>query len=277
MARLIKTEKEVEGRYEDVWLVVEEDALEQWPAGPLEVVGRPAPRVDGPERVRGEATYTADLQLPGMLHTAVLRSPHATRACNADRPRAALAAPGVRAAIGPDDVDALTDECGYEGAAVAAVVRRHARRRPARASRLIDVEWEVLEPLLDPEEAVARGESSSTGRAATSAATSSAGSPRPTWSSRPSTGRRSCSTTRWRRTRPSATGRATRSTVYISTQYIWGVRGDGREALGLPRGQGARRLRVHGRRLRRQERPGRLHVHRRRARAAHGPAGAAAR
>ena len=77
VARLIRTEKEVEGRREEVWLVVEEDALEQWPAGPLEVVGRPAPRVDGPERVRGEATFTADVQLPGTLHTAVLRSPHA--------------------------------------------------------------------------------------------------------------------------------------------------------------------------------------------------------
>ena len=34
MARLIRTEKEVEGRFEEVWLVVEEDALAQWPAGP---------------------------------------------------------------------------------------------------------------------------------------------------------------------------------------------------------------------------------------------------
>ena len=42
MARLIRTEKEVEGRFEEVWLVVEEDALEQWPAGPREIVGRPA-------------------------------------------------------------------------------------------------------------------------------------------------------------------------------------------------------------------------------------------
>ena len=33
MARLIRTEKEVEGRYEEVWLVVDEDALEQWPPG----------------------------------------------------------------------------------------------------------------------------------------------------------------------------------------------------------------------------------------------------
>ena len=42
MARLIRTEKEVEGRYEEVWLVVEEDALDQWPEGPGEIVGRPA-------------------------------------------------------------------------------------------------------------------------------------------------------------------------------------------------------------------------------------------
>ena len=77
MARLIRTEKEVEGRYEDVWLVVEEDALDQWPEGPQEVVGRPAQKVDGYERARGEARFTSDVLLPGMLHTALLRSPHA--------------------------------------------------------------------------------------------------------------------------------------------------------------------------------------------------------
>src|SRR5262249_10496133 len=59
VARLIRTEKEVEGRYEEVWLVVDEDALEQWPAGPRDVVGRPATRIDGLERARGEAVYTA--------------------------------------------------------------------------------------------------------------------------------------------------------------------------------------------------------------------------
>ncbi|MGH3114247.1 MAG: hypothetical protein ACRDOP_12380, partial [Gaiellaceae bacterium] len=73
MARLIRTEKEVEGRYTEQWVVVEEDPLERWPAGPLEVVGRPAARVDGLQRARGEARYTADLVLPGMLHAAVLR------------------------------------------------------------------------------------------------------------------------------------------------------------------------------------------------------------
>src|SRR5207247_7140790 len=39
LARLIRTEKEVEGNFEEVWLIVEEDGLTQWPEGPLAVVG----------------------------------------------------------------------------------------------------------------------------------------------------------------------------------------------------------------------------------------------
>ena len=102
MARLIRTEKEVEGRFEEVWLVVEEDALEQWPAGPREIVGRPAQRVDGPERARGEATGTRPTcRLPGMLHAAVLRSPHAHARVRSISLERALAAPGVRACRRP--------------------------------------------------------------------------------------------------------------------------------------------------------------------------------
>jgi CO/xanthine dehydrogenase Mo-binding subunit len=156
VARLIRTEKEVEGRYEEVWLVVEEDALDQWPAGPGEVVGRPATRVTGPQRARGEARYTADIQLPGMLHAAVLRSPHAyARVRRIDFARA-LEAPGVRAAIGPGDTHVLVDEAGYPGVAVAALAADTLGQAVA-ARALIDVEWEVLDPLLDPDEAVRRG------------------------------------------------------------------------------------------------------------------------
>src|SRR5205085_595832 len=82
-------------------LVDEEDPLEQWPEGPGEVVGRPAPRKDARERVRGEARYTADVRLPGMLHAALLRSPHPhARVASIDL-APALALPGVRAAVGP--------------------------------------------------------------------------------------------------------------------------------------------------------------------------------
>ena len=157
MARLIRTEKEVEGRFEEVWLVVDEDALEQWGEGAREVVGRPAAKIDGLARARGEALFTADVRLPGMLHAAVLRSPHArARAARVDL-SAALDAPGVRGAIGPGDSPSLSDQANYEGAAVAAVCADTFAEARA-ALRLIEVDWEVLAPLLDADEAVARGE-----------------------------------------------------------------------------------------------------------------------
>ena len=155
MARLIRTEKEVEGRFEEVWLVVEEDALDQWPSGPQAIVGRDATRKDALERVRGEAKYTADLQLPGMLHAAILRSPNAHARVKTIDLAKALAAPGVHAAVGPGDAKGLEDEAGYAGAAVAAVAAdtsAHAQR----ALRAIEIEWEELEVVLDPEDAVKR-------------------------------------------------------------------------------------------------------------------------
>jgi CO/xanthine dehydrogenase Mo-binding subunit len=151
MARLIRTEKEVEGRYTEQWIVVEEDTLEQWPEGPLDTVGRPAERLDGLQRARGEARYTVDIQLPGMLHAAVLRSPHARARVNKLDLERARRAPGVRAVLGP-----LTDEVGYQGQAVAAVAAENLGQARA-ALDLIEVEWDELEPLLDPDEAVRQG------------------------------------------------------------------------------------------------------------------------
>jgi xanthine dehydrogenase YagR molybdenum-binding subunit len=156
LARLIRTQKEVEGNFEDVWLVVEEDALEQWPAGPLEVVGRPAVRKDALERVRGEARYTADIRLPGMLHAAVLRSPYAHARVKTIDLAPALALPGVWAAVGPGEVPGLEAEAGYAGAPVAAVAAETAAQAHAALDALA-VDWEELEAVVDPEEAVARG------------------------------------------------------------------------------------------------------------------------
>jgi CO/xanthine dehydrogenase Mo-binding subunit len=150
VARLIRTEKEVEGRYTETWIVVEEDTLDQWPGGPRESVGRPATRLDGLQRARGEARYTADIQLPGMLHAAVLRSPHAHARVKRLDLEAAREAPGVRGVLGP-----LVEEVGYPGQAVAAVAADTLAQAEA-AVALIQVEWEQLEPLLDPDEAVAR-------------------------------------------------------------------------------------------------------------------------
>ena len=156
MARLIRTEKEVEGRYEEVWIVVEEDALDQWPAGPLEIVGRPTTRVDGLVRARGEAVYTADLQLNGMLHAAVLRSPHAHARVKRIDFAAALASPGVHAAVGPGEIELLSSDCNYQGSPIAAVCADTLAQAEAGV-RAIEIEYEELQPMLDPDEAVARG------------------------------------------------------------------------------------------------------------------------
>lgn len=66
-------------------------------------IGKPANRVDAPEKVTGAARYTGDMQLPGQLATRVLRSPlpHA-RIVRLD-PAPALAVPGVRAVITASD------------------------------------------------------------------------------------------------------------------------------------------------------------------------------
>ena len=184
MARLIRTEKEVEGRYEEVWLVVEEDALEQWPAGPARG-RRPAPR-------RGSTASSAPAarrstpptcSCPGCCTPRCCARRTRTRASRSIDLAPALALPGVHAAIGPGDIPQLDRRLRLRGRGRRGRLRRHATRRRARRVAAIDVEWEVLEPLLDPDEAVRRELARSASRACASAATSSAGSPRPTSSS----------------------------------------------------------------------------------------------
>ena len=232
MARLIKTEKEVEGNYSETWVVVEEDALDQWPAGPLTTVGREATRVDGAERAGGEALYTVDLTFPGMLHAAVLRSPYSRARVRSLDLAPALEASGVRAVLGPGDVDALTDEPGYVGAPVAAVAAdTDAQARAAVES--ISVEWELEEPLVDPDEAVVQeaflGEPRRYERGDLDRALAEADVVVEA-EYRTQVALHNCmephgAVCRW-------VGDTLE--VYISTQFIWGVRSDVAEALGLP-------------------------------------------
>jgi len=232
VARLIRTEKEVEGRYTEQWIVVEEDVLEQWPAGPRGIVGRAARRVDGHERARGQATYTADISLPGMLHAAVLRSPHARARVKKIDLTKARETPWVRGAIGPDDCHVLEREPSFQGAPVAAVAAQSAER--ARdALDLIEVEWEVLEPLLDPDEAVrresftdeprlyARGDVER-GQAEADVVVEGEYRTQTVLHNALETHQSVC---RWE---------GDTLEVYTSTQYIWGIRDEVAETLGLP-------------------------------------------
>jgi CO/xanthine dehydrogenase Mo-binding subunit len=127
MVRLIKTEAVVEGRVEERWTLVEADDAPEYGDESPAPVGRPATRLTAHARLTGEARFTSDIALPGMLEALVLRSPHPNAELASIDLEAARAVPGVRSVIGPDDSPSfdgdaiLTRAPGYAGAAVAAV------------------------------------------------------------------------------------------------------------------------------------------------------------
>ena len=163
MTRLAKSKVEIEGRTYERAVVVEDPEPPPWPAdAQLRVVGRGEPRVDGPERVSGRATYTFDVQLPGMLYARILRSPHPhARIRRLDASRAEEL-PGVRAVIshlsapqidwsnGRPVLDRIVRFVGEEVAAVAADDPDIA----VEALDLIEVEYDVLPFVVDAEAAL---------------------------------------------------------------------------------------------------------------------------
>ena len=64
-------------------------------------------RREDPRLITGGATYTDDVQLPGMLHAAIKRSPHAHAKIGSIDTTAASAAPGVVAVYTSADTDGV--------------------------------------------------------------------------------------------------------------------------------------------------------------------------
>jgi 4-hydroxybenzoyl-CoA reductase alpha subunit len=138
-------------------------------SAPLNVIGTRQRKTDGLEKSTGRARYTDDLALPGMLHGKILRSPHPHALIRSIDTSAALALPGVFAVVTgsempipfgiivwtPDENALATDKVRYIGDAVAAVAAVD-EDTALRALELIQVDYEVLEALLDPHEAVRR-------------------------------------------------------------------------------------------------------------------------
>ena len=73
------------------------------------VIGRSVPRVDGRPKVTGRADYVGDLKLPGMLHAAVLRSPHPHARLKKVDAGEARRVPGVRAVVTGADLLRMDD------------------------------------------------------------------------------------------------------------------------------------------------------------------------
>ena len=134
------------------------------------VVGTRPIRHDGLEKVTGAAKYGADIQLSGMLHGKILRSPHAHAIIKSIDTSKAEALPGVMAVASSADFPIIEDQvidlaetqgnvrlmaehvmanrkALYKGHAVAAVAAT-SRHIAEQAIDLIDVEYEVLPTVL---------------------------------------------------------------------------------------------------------------------------------
>ncbi|HEY6046782.1 MAG TPA: xanthine dehydrogenase family protein molybdopterin-binding subunit, partial [Pyrinomonadaceae bacterium] len=133
------------------------------------VIGQPVARTDNAGKVTGEARYTADVLLPGTLWAKTLRSPYShARIIRIDTSRAEKAE-GVRAVLTGKDVAGILygrryrdisilaqDRARFLGERVAAVAA-DTLEQADRALELIDVHYEELPAVFDPEGALQEG------------------------------------------------------------------------------------------------------------------------
>ena len=146
------------------------------------MLGQPIKRREDPRLITGSSSYVDDLQLPGMTHLMFVRSPHGHARVNGINTAEALKVPGVLAVLTARDLEGATtgplpyeftwdafsdvknmerhalatDKVRYVGDPVAAVVAetRYAARD---AAALVDVDYEPLPAVVDPEAGLAPG------------------------------------------------------------------------------------------------------------------------
>ena len=147
---------------------------------PLSTIGNDTPRIDAIERVTGQAKYTRDWKLPGMLFGKVLRSPHPHARLVSIDTSEAEALPGVQAVITYENSQVVWGAGSVNGGRqyndptkAATIHRRYIFNNPVRfvgdsiaavaatdrhtaeeAVSLIKVEYEELPFVLEPEEAL---------------------------------------------------------------------------------------------------------------------------
>jgi CO/xanthine dehydrogenase Mo-binding subunit len=136
----------------------------------FDVVGKPLAAVGSQAIVTGKAVYSPDLELPNMLVGKLLYSPHASARIQKIDVSFARAVPGVHAVLTADDIPGensylywypdqpllVSDQVRYQGDAVAAVAAESEEIAQAALEAII-VEYEPLEGIYDPEEAMQPG------------------------------------------------------------------------------------------------------------------------
>jgi xanthine dehydrogenase molybdenum-binding subunit len=143
------------------------------------VIGTRPIRHDGIDKVTGRARYGADYSFPGMLHGKILRSPHAHAIIKSINAEKARKLPGVKAIVTSADLPELPnrmEQAGempinlhnlsqnilargkvlYDGHPVAAVAAT-SPHIAEEALRLIEVEYELLPPVMKVEDAMKPG------------------------------------------------------------------------------------------------------------------------
>jgi CO/xanthine dehydrogenase Mo-binding subunit len=127
-------------------------------------VGKSVKRIDAHAKVTGAATYADDMQFgPGLYYGRLVRSPHAHALVKRVDTSRALAMPGVKAIVTGADTPRniglylidrpifARDRVRYVGEPVAGVVAS-SEEIAEEAARLVEVEYEVLPAVFDPEE-----------------------------------------------------------------------------------------------------------------------------
>lgn len=140
-------------------------------------IGHRSIRPDGFDKVTGRANYGADLTLPGMIWGKILRSPHAHAKIKKLDTSKAEALPGVMAVATYKDFPHVTsgaveagetstdlldlarnvladDKVLYDGHAICAIAAR-SEAIAEEALALVEVEYEVLKPVMDVYDAMA--------------------------------------------------------------------------------------------------------------------------
>lgn len=139
---------------------------------PFRFIGKHRRAVEHKRFVVGKGRYAADIQLPGMLHIALVASPYASAKIKNIDAAEALAMPGVHAVLTGAElcqhIDAMLpgvdapqvtrfplafDVTRYAGEWVAAVVA-DSRALAEDAAELVNVEYEQLPCVVDPQEAI---------------------------------------------------------------------------------------------------------------------------
>ncbi len=143
---------------------------------PYATVGKPEIKVDAIKLVQGKPAFTADMEPRDMLHAKVLRSPYAHALIKKIDAEKARQLPGVAAVLtwkdlprvvfstagqsdpipGPLDTFSLDHKVRFAGDRVAFVAAETVEIAE-KALKLIDVEYEVLDPILDAAEAMKPG------------------------------------------------------------------------------------------------------------------------